>query len=210
MKELLRIGLDHPDYPPQLRDLPEAYRPAEITAMGNPALLHARTIALLCSQSCPGDLASQAYDVAQSLRDLGAIVASGFHSPMEKTCLQVLLASPHPVVVAMARSLSKAPKLPSEYRRPMEEGRLLVLSCFEPDIDRVTRETAARRNLFVATLAAKIFVAHAQEGGSSISLCRKVIDWGKPLYTLAAPRNEAVIDLGAIPLQPGEARTHLA
>ena len=179
--------------------------PGSISARGNLDLLERSDVALFCSRSCPGVLASQAYDVAQHLRDAGATVASGFHAPMELECLKILLASPYPVVVAMGRSLQGA-RIPGMYQRALSEDRLLLISCFDPAVDRVTKDTARVRNLFLAALASRVFVAHAHAGSQTELFCLRVLGWGKPLYTLDDPGNLHIIRAGARPVTPATTR----
>lgn len=108
-----------------------------------------RILGLLCSIRCPGDLILKTYDFIRLLRDKGVVVAGGFHSPMEKECLELLLRGTQPVVICPARSIVGM-RLPKDWRTAMEAGRLLVLSPFERDVRRVTQKTARRRNQFVA------------------------------------------------------------
>jgi predicted Rossmann fold nucleotide-binding protein DprA/Smf involved in DNA uptake len=208
MGEPVLIARGSDRYPPALSNRLGDAAPASIAALGNPDILRSKTVALFCSRSCPGLLASQAYDVAQHLRDAGATVAGGFHAPMEVECLKVLLASPHPVLIAMGRSLQGA-RIPGLYRRALAEGRLLLLSCFAPDITRVTRDTARVRNMFLAALADRVFVAHAGPGSQTEKFCRAVMQWGGLLYTLDDPGNAGIISVGAQPVTPGNARALL-
>ena len=81
--------------------------PEPLSVRGNLEILQRKTLALFCSVQCPGKLIVQTYDLAHKLRRAGVIVIGGFHSPMERKCLAILLQSPHPVVVCSARSLPK-------------------------------------------------------------------------------------------------------
>lgn len=66
--------------------------------VGDPKLLDSQKIALFCSIRCPGDLILAAYDYAKKLRDAGTAVISGFHSPVEKECLRILLRGTQPII----------------------------------------------------------------------------------------------------------------
>jgi hypothetical protein len=66
-------------------------------ALGDGALLGRRKVALICSQKCPGDVILKTYDFARLVRDLGIAIVSGFHSPIERDCLSILLRGPGPV-----------------------------------------------------------------------------------------------------------------
>ena len=157
-----------------------------------------KSLALFCSVKCPGNLIVQTYDLAQKLRAAGVTVIGGFHSPMERECLRILLRSPHPVIICPARSLPK--RLAPEFCKPLEEGRLLLLSSFADAVCRADEETAHRRNRLVAALADRIFAAYAAPNSKTELFCREIIAWGKPLYTLAGEANANLLALGAMPI----------
>ncbi len=176
--------------------------PELVSVLGNLEILQRKTLALFCSVRCPGNLIVQTYDLAHKLRREGVTVIGGFHSPMERQCLAILLRSPHPVVVCPARSLPK--RVPCEFRQPLEDGRLLLLSPFAEDVNRADEQTARQRNYFVAALAGEIFAAYAAPNSDTECLCREIIDWGKPLYTFAGEANENLLVLGAKPISPND------
>ena len=178
--------------------------PAAITAIGDLALLDRAPVALFCSVQCPGQLILQLYDLAERLRAAAVPVIGGFHAPMERECLTLLLRGPGPVVVCLARGL-EGMRLPPVYRRPLAEGRLLLLSPFHRSERRATAEMALLRNRVVAGLAGRVVVAHAAPGGKTEALCQEVVGWRKPLYTLAGPANAHLVALGAQPLTPESA-----
>jgi len=66
---------------------------------GHRRLLAQPLLALFCSERCPGDLIIKACDVATALRDAAVPVVSGFHSPVERECLSILLRGTQPIVV---------------------------------------------------------------------------------------------------------------
>ena len=67
------------------------------------------------------------------------------------------------VIVCPARSI-EGMHVPALWRRPLAEGRLLVLSPFAKKDRRVSAVTVPTRNPFVASLAGQILVAHAHAG----------------------------------------------
>jgi hypothetical protein len=131
--------------------------------LGNPHLLHLPKTALFASTKCPGSVILPTYDQAARWRDEGHCIISGFHSPIEKECLSILLRGTSPVIICPARSLPS--RLAPEWSAPLSEGRMLVLSPFKKSESRVTADLAARRNEYVASLADAIWLAHASDGG---------------------------------------------
>src|SRR3989442_15719656 len=169
-------------YPARLRErLGEDALP-ELTALGNLDLLALPKTALFCSARCPGNVILTAYDQAARWRDSGRCVISGFHSPVEKECLQILLRGSQPIIICTARALPQL--LPPEWKKPLAAGRLLILSAFAATAKRVTAELATRGNEFVAALADEVFIAHAAVGGHLETLTRRLRAWG---ISLLAP-----------------------
>jgi len=96
----------------------------------------------------------------RALRDVGIPVIGGFHSPMEKECLAMLLKGTQPVVICQARSI-RGMRIPTLWRKHIDDGRLLVASVFPPEQKRVTAELAERRNRFIAAMAYELLIAYA-------------------------------------------------
>jgi len=91
----------------------------------------------------------------------------------------------------------------SEYKKPLDDGRLLLLSPFRENQRRNTTETCTERNRFVAALADAIFIAHASPNSKTETFCKELLSWGKPVYTLESDSNINVINIGAKPLTIG-------
>jgi predicted Rossmann fold nucleotide-binding protein DprA/Smf involved in DNA uptake len=198
------IGQDDSQYPPTLGRYLRDRAPQSIAAVGNLDILqHNKTLAFFCSVRCPGSLILQTYDLSQNLRQEDIAVIGGFHSPVESECLTILLRGASPIVICPARSVEGV-RVPSEYKQPLEEGRLLLLSPFTENQRRATFQMAFYRNQFVAALADRIFVAYAEPQGKTEAFCREVIAWGKPLYTLTSDANAGLIELGAKLVWPND------
>ena len=194
----------------ELRPGDSAYPTERLKAVGNigpvavrgdaDLLARHQYMALFCSIRCPGDLILKTYDLARALRDAGVPVIGGFHSPMEKECLRLLLRGQQPVVVCPARSIENM-RIPTEWRPPLAEGRLLLLSPFTCSQRRPTVNLAALRNDLVAALAHRVFVAYAAPGGKTEAFARKVLGWGKLVFTFDSSHNTGLISLGVQPLR---------
>ena len=178
-------------------DIPAAKRQALCTDMGeqtsvrvyhigNVKLLEQPLTAFFCSVRCPGNLVLKAYDLAQRWRAENQPIIGGFHSPVEKEVLKIMLRSTVPVCVVLARKLPR--RIPTEFRRPLDEGRLLLVSPFDAKTRRATQETAAYRNQVVAALADKVFVAYAAPGSKTEAFCREITGTGKTCITFDDPK----------------------
>jgi predicted Rossmann fold nucleotide-binding protein DprA/Smf involved in DNA uptake len=167
-----------PVYPPRLQERLGQQAPTTLTALGNVALLSQPKTALFCSVRCPGDAILGAYDAARKLRDEGVTVISGFHSPVEKECLRILLRGKQPIIICLARSLGRL-RLPTEWRQALASGRLLLLSRFEKS-RRADKNTARRRNELVAALSDEVLIIHAEPGGSIEHITTLLDCWSIP------------------------------
>src|SRR3990172_573600 len=126
---VLTLSLDDARYPPNLRERMGDDAPAQLAALGNLDLLALPKIGLFCSVRCPGHAILTTYDQAAKWRDAGRCVISGFHSPVEKECLRILLRGRQPVIVCLARGLDGM-RLPADWKKPLADNRLLILSRF--------------------------------------------------------------------------------
>jgi predicted Rossmann fold nucleotide-binding protein DprA/Smf involved in DNA uptake len=140
---------------------------------------------LFCSVRCPGDAILRAYDAARELRDDGETVLSGFHSPVEKECLRILLRGKQPTIICLARAMEKL-RLPAAWRPALEEGRLLLLSPFGKRPRRPTTESSHQRNELVAGLADEVLIIHAEPGGSIERILESVDRWKIPKRNLVS------------------------
>ncbi len=101
-------------------------------------------------------------------------------------------------------------RIPAVWKRPLAEGRLLLLSFFNDGIRRTTADLAARRNAYVAALADRILIAHAGKGSKTEGLCRDALAQGKPVFTLDNPDNAHLVEHGAVPVRADDPRPLLA
>ena len=185
-----------PNYPVALRDKKARSLFPQIRAIGNFAILERPLLGFFCSVKCPGDLILRTYDLARALRDAGVPVVSGFHSPIEKDCLDLLLRGSQPVVICPARSIQNM-HFGKSLKANIEKGRVLLLSPLEETVKRPTAQTSQRRNQFVGALAAAVFVAYADPGGKTEEFCKEILHSGKPLYTFESQYNKAIVEIGA-------------
>ena len=170
-----------------------------IAAIGNLEILSSKSVALICSVKCPGTIILQTYDLAKALREANVAVIGGFHSPMERECLRILLRGEQPIIICPARSL-QGMRLPKEYKTPLDQNRLLLLAPFSDSQRRATVHTSLYRNQFVAALSDQIVVPYAAPSSKTFELCRDLVSCGKPLFTLTHEANAHLISLGARPL----------
>lgn len=179
------VGRRDPAYPGVLTERLGTEAPAQLTLIGNPALLGEPKTALFCSARCPGDAILAALDQAAQWRDTGRCVISGFQAPLEKECLRVLLRGRQPVVVCVAHGLGATSRVPPAWKRSLAEGRLLLVCGCSTAERRVTRALAYSRNLLVAALANEVYIAYATPGGALDALGQRLRRW--PGFAMPVP-----------------------
>jgi hypothetical protein len=132
-------------------------------SLGNTDLLKLPKTAFLCSRKIPASVVLKCYDWAVEQRESGVCVISGFHSQIEKDVLHYLLKGKQPIIVALARGLKE--KLEPEFEKPIEQGRLLIITPFDKTIKRVTEQTAELRNSLMIELADQVVIGYTRPGG---------------------------------------------
>lgn len=184
-----------PDFPVALRHGTLMTSCPRIWTIGNLDILKARLLGFFCSTKCPGNVIVHTYDLVRALRDAGVPVISGFHAPMERECLDLLLRGRQPAVICPARSIEQM-RLATAWRTPLDEGRLLVFSPFAAQYRRPTAALAEQRNRLMVALADVIVIAHASPGSKIDRLYAEMMTSGKRVYTLDLPENVSVMQQG--------------
>jgi predicted Rossmann fold nucleotide-binding protein DprA/Smf involved in DNA uptake len=196
--DAFRLESSASDYPARLRGVSLDERYPNLWMIGDPHLLSQPLLGLLCSTRCPGQVILRTYDLARSLRDAGVPVVSGFQSPMEKECLELLLRGKQPVVICPARSID-CMRVPASWRVGIDAKRVLVISPFSKVRRRVTADLAEERNHLVSVLASAVVLLHATPGGRLDRLCKQLIAKNVTVWTLDLADNSAMIQAGARP-----------
>ena len=188
--------LDTAEIPELLRRCFDRGEPRSVTARGDIGIIGEPLSGFFCSIRCPGDIILRIYDLARALRGTDLTLIGGFQSPMEKEFLELLLRGSARVVVCPARSIENM-RIRREWRTPIAEGRLLILSSFGRSQHRPTAALAARRNELVAALATELLIPYAAPGGKTESLARGQVAAGKSILTVDSPANANLLALGA-------------
>ena len=94
--------------------------------LGNTSLLDRYLVAFFASRSSTAEITERALQWATNICQTDKVVISGFHSPLEKEVLRVLIEHKHPVIIALGRALYK--RIPSNLQTAFDEGRLLLVS----------------------------------------------------------------------------------
>ena len=193
---IIRIDKNNSNYPEALNLYLTNTAPKVITTIGSLEILKNKTLAVFSSAKCPGKIILKTYDLMRDLRGKGVTVISGFHSLMEQECLNILLKGKQPVIVCPARSI-EGMRIKAEFKKPLEDGRLLFISMFTEKKKRISSDKSLERNRFVAEIADKIFVPYAEPNSKTETFCRELIEKGKTVLTFDSGHNKNLIALGA-------------
>lgn len=142
------------------------------SGVGNAGLLDCSLTAFFASRRCSGRTIRAAMDWAVEQARSKTPLIGGFHSPLEQSVLEVMLAAHAPVVIVIARELETA-QLPAAWLTATQAGTIAVVSM-EDAQQRLTAELAMRRNHRIARHAAHIVVAEVAPGGS-LESC--LVEW---------------------------------
>jgi hypothetical protein len=139
----------------------------------------------LATEPCPTDMA----------------LIGGFHTPLERRMLSLMLKAQYPLVICPARTLTPL-RVPPEWRDGLAQGHLLLLSPFASAYRRPTATLARQRNELVAAFATALLVLHATPDGQTAALATRALQWGKPVHTIHDQANAHLLALGAHPYHP--------
>ena len=177
--------------------------------LGDPRTLRCRLLGLICSVRCPGSIVIHTFDAMRALRDAGVVVIGGFHSPMERECLDILLRGSQPIIICAAKRL-RGLRIGAAARKALKDGRLLVITPFGDPIKRTTAAQAVQRNELVAAMADAVLVPYAVPGGRAEATARNILARGQPLFTFADEGNATLIGAGAEVYGVGRVKSLLA
>jgi hypothetical protein len=182
----------------RLDALPTDIWPDSARSIGSLDLLALHTLGIVCSVRLPGSIILETFDFSKAVSSEGIAVVGGFHSPMERQCLEILLVRHVPVVICLGRRLSTG-RVPSEWRVPLIEERLMLMSPFDEKKKRVDRDLAYQRNRLVMGLSDTLLVPYAAPGGKAEKIVREALVWKKPVWSFGVEEGEELFALGVRP-----------
>ena len=155
------------------------------------------TVAFFCSKACPGDLILKAQDWANARGPESAPVIGGFHTPIERDVLRILLRGSAPVIIVLARAVQGYRMSPA-IKAAVAAGTARIISPFPATQTRTTAATAETRNRHILTLCRSVLFAHAAPGGKTEALASEAVALGLTIQSLDSPANGNLIALSAV------------
>lgn len=158
--------------------------------------LDSAPIAFFCSRSCPGDIILKAQDWANARGAESAPVIGGFHTPVERDVLRILLRGDAPVIIVLARAV-QGYRASTAIKAAIGAGVARIASPFPPTNTRITAATAEARNRHILTLCQRVLIAQPAPGGKTEVLANEAASRGLMLQTLNSPASVNLVALGA-------------
>ena len=147
---------------------------------GNTELLDRPLVAFFASRKATPHDAQLARQWAESICQTDKVVISGFHSPLERTVLDILLANGCSVVVALGRSLYR--KIPTHLQTAYDSNRVLFVSF--RDYSCPSFSNSQTRNWLTADLASEVVFAPFDNSSQLSSLYYSIAHSSKPCRML--------------------------
>ena len=126
-----------------------------MSSLGNTDLLERHLVAFFASCTVTPETENRCIAWAEAMCETDSVVISGFHSPLEKRILGVLLEHKHPVILFLGRAMYK--RIPAKYQEAIDEGRMLIKTV--RDYSRHSYNSAETRNWYVVSIADEVFMS---------------------------------------------------
>ncbi len=206
------IAVGDPRFPPQLSVRGRALVPA-LFCMGNTHLLRDDKVSVSGSRDASGFGIKAASTLADTAAELHLCLVAGDARGVDTAASSRVLERNGSAILVLPEGISRyRPR--REALANGDDGRLLVVSQFEPE-QKWLPSTAMARNRVICALGKQVVVVEAGEKGGTLAAGREALNQRKPLLVLTnsrqtPPGNQTLISEGGIAVaSPAELRTHL-
>ncbi len=143
-----------------------------VAYLGNKTLLKCEKVGFFASRRILPEAVMACLDWATRMRDEGVCVMSGFQSPLEKEVLNILLKGTSPLILVLARRMWEERHIPSVFRKPLKEGRLLIVSPVAQTVVRIDSRSAEVRNRYILETSERVVVGSCSPNGNLDALLK--------------------------------------
>ena len=147
---------------------------------GNEELLNQPLVAFFASRNSPPEALMLAQQWAREISQSDKVVISGFHSPIERAVLDILLANNRPVIVTLGRSLYRRIR---PYLEPFFEKDNLLFISFRNQ-NRANLNNSQLRNWATVEFAQEVIFAPFLPNSQLSSLWFFLCNGTKPAHIL--------------------------
>lgn len=154
----------------------------------------------MSSVQCPASIILKAHDIAQAWSKSDLTIIGGFHAPVEKEMLRILLRGQGKLVICAARQIHNM-RLPKDWQMAIEANRLLLLFPFAENQKRATKQTSQVRNHLFTAFADQVLIIHASPCGKTEALAKSLVYTTISVCTIADGYNQYLVDMESKQLQ---------
>jgi len=195
--EITEISNSSPTYPNELRKYFTAKSP-KLWCIGDQTILKKELLGVVSARRNEPNLGMKASMLLSESGSLECAFIGGWHSPLEKEALHVLLTKPAKIVVCAAKGLTSfSPSL--EIKELVARGRALLLTHCSPRAKRISRKASLRCNELVIGLSRALLVLSAPQDSASFKLAVRALGFGRGVFAIEHPVNRDLLTLGALP-----------
>ncbi|MBI4516288.1 MAG: DNA-processing protein DprA [Deltaproteobacteria bacterium] len=193
--EFILLELASNDCPARLRRAVGAAT-KHLYVAGNLALLGGHVVGLLASREVEPTGLLRAGQAFKDLVAADVCVIGGWHSPLESALLEASETA-HAELGMLLAAGSEHALLPDRIIERMQDRAAFVLAHCKPNVHRVSRTAALRRNELVVALSDVLLVPLAPSGSATLGAARRAVAVGKPVLTIDLTANRELLAAGA-------------
>lgn len=194
------LSCDDEFYPPLLSNSLGRSRPPLLFCAGNRDLLRQPAISIIGSRKARPEALDFTRLVASALGRKGLVIVSGFAEGVDRAASAAALDAQGATILVLPQGILTFGRERKALSGVIDDGRLLVISAFEPRAEWQT-PLAMARNAIIGGLSEDMIVGQLGNSGGSWESARMALNQGKRLWARADSHEEsgcnALANLGA-------------
>ena len=167
------ISINDASYPKKVFDKLKKSAPPVLFVKGNIELLNLNSVSIVGSRKANPNSISFTKNISRTAAMSNRSVVSGGASGIDSFAAQNAIENNGSTIIVLAEGVKKY-KGYRQYYKAMTEGRLLVISSFDPD-DRWQTFKAQERNPLIYALGDKVFIAESGDKGGTMNGALKAL-----------------------------------
>ena len=139
-----------------------------MTTLGNITLLDRLPVGFLCSAMTASSAILPCLDWANEMAKGDVPVMSTFRSKIENKVLEFLLRGKCPIILVLPKGIYR--RIPEEYKKAIEEGRMLIVSPVSQSLTRVGKPASIQCNRYIAEQASSLVFGYIHPESSLMTI----------------------------------------
>lgn len=197
------IPIISPDYSPiLLKNLSVDLAPPVLYTIGDKKMLQSDSIAIVGSRTAAEPSLAWTDNISKLACKQGKVIVSGYAKGVDQQALSSALRHQGKSIIVLPQGIATFGKEIKKYSKQIDNGQLLVLSCFRPNAA-WAKGLAIARNAIIYGLANQVFIAETGNDGGTWSGAINGMKKGRLVYirnpqTGEVNANKLLIRNGAI------------